>query len=305
MKLSDTRMPYQTDLNTFANDLKLLCHLAQAPYNHHTVENVLSTFSAEFSHQVVEFRTNNKPVGQREVSFRYVDLNSGKNPFNYAVEHHLIEPKERPIDKLIPELESKFDAIMGYGADFSAVQGFEKIWIFFSKLYPIQKAFEINSFPFSVKQNESFLAKHNLTHFNLVACDFHSQTTNIYFPMCNPIFYTKERIAQMIEDAGMNCPNSSMFEYNTKSLLANITYSWSEHKIERLCFYVPVVTADALPNDPLLQEIAQKAPFLSPERMFIVGHTLTPKGDYIKLEIDYLGVVVGLFNAAIKAEKAQ
>lgn len=288
--------PDGTDLTRLADDVRTFAELIGAPCDPAVVARTLETFAIGFRHCPIELRTTFKAGGPSDLSFRYVDPKGTHDPWRLAVDAGVLSAGERPVDRLIPELQARF-RIFGYGVDATAEYGLEKIWPFFDKAYPLEDAFAVTALPPSMARSEPWLRRHGLTHLSIIAADFRSATTNLYFLIRDRSFYDQPRLAQMIAELGFAVPDGAVLARNAGAPIINVTYSWRSDAVERLCFYVLAPTAGEVPVDqhPMMRRVVEQAPVLG-ERMFVVGSAFYAGGAYTKLEIDYTGNAVPLLQ---------
>lgn len=290
-----------SDANTlehFARDIERTAELVGAPFDPAVIRQTLEIFAAGFGSCPVELRTTSPKPGSahRELSFRYIDADGSHDPYQLALQAGVLGIGGRPVDRLIPELRERFP-IFGYGVDASASAGFEKLWPFFDRPYPLEALAELSSLPESLARVAPWLQRHGFIHVATIAADFRHATTNLYFP--HPAFAeAPQRLAALLSELGSEQPSAAELEYFSHAGIVGVTLSWASDVVERICCYVTVDREDALwlPDDPVLRAVAARTPIRTTERRFVVGATYGRRGAYTKLEIDYTGTSVPLME---------
>jgi hypothetical protein len=295
-----------TDLHRLAEDIGALAHAVGAPCDPGIVNHTLDTFQRGFRGCPVELRTTTVKPGKTgtELSFRYVDPRGSHDPYQIAVDSGALRPSGRPVDLLLPELQRRF-RIFGYGVDAGASTGLEKIWPLFDQPRALEEALTVTSLPPSVARSEPWLRRHRLTRVNIIAADYRHASTNLYFPS-HRLFDSPDALRMMITELGFPAPTSEILRYDTRALITNVSYSWRTDSVERLCFYSVAHTVADLPGDaPLLRAAIAGAPAHVQKNMFIVGSTYGRDGGYTKLELDYTGTSVPLFQRWVEKQSAR
>lgn len=289
-----------TNLASLARDVAISADLVGVKYDPTQTNRVLETFTEGFSSAAIEFRTTTKPQAKRGLSYRYVELDREHDPYAIAREAKLIVQGDRPVERLIPELQQAFQ-IEGYGVDAEASRGLEKIWPFLAFGYPLRRATELENMPRALASHVGYCESHGLTHFSIVSADYQHETANVYFMVRQPDTYTPAAIRRMITDLGFKAPSDEVLAYNARAVAINLTFAYASSDVERLCFYVPAPTASDVPvgASDVLRVVTQSFPFAAAQHSFIVGHTYSKSMDYIKLESDYTGTTLGCLQRCV------
>jgi len=279
-----------TDLNQMVKDILKLGEITGVKCDEKGIWKVLNTYSKYYIGSPVSMRTTTKPVENRDISIRYVEMMMPHNPDPYttAVDEGLLKIDDHPIHEMILDAQNTFD-IMGYGVDLDARIGLSKIWPF---VVPgsIKPIFSMKSIPTSMKKYEDYFFRHGLTAFSLFAFDFSHKTVNIYF-------------MPLIEELGLNIPSNEVIEKCRDAAHLNFTFSWESDKIERLCFGMACNDSNDVPVhfNPLIREFVDKTPLQSEKHKFVWGVTITNNGLYYKIENDYNGTMVDFLLLGCKA----
>ncbi|MEZ4293448.1 MAG: aromatic prenyltransferase [Polyangiaceae bacterium] len=286
------------DLDRMSADLGTFARLVGAEIDEGVVARTLGAFEIGFRHQPVELRTTTVKSGKKrpDASFRYIDSRGTHDPFRIAVDTGALVPADRPVDRLVPELQEKFP-IFGYGVDATAAYGLEKIWPFLDRPRPLEEASRLTSLPPSVARSEPWLRRHGLTHFCVIAADFRNASVNLYF-LLDRASHGPDQASHILSDLGAPPPSPDALAHAASAPIVAVTYSYRRDTVERACLYVPEMDAGRIPSagDPVLRAAIEQTPTLADRRMFVVGHSVGPGGAYTKLEIDYTGTSVPLFQ---------
>ena len=298
-----TSFKCNTDLSQMVENILKLGEITGVKCNEKSIWKVLNTYSKFYKGSPVSMRTTTKPIENRDIAIRYVEMMMPHNPDPYttAINEGLIKNEGHPIHEMILEAQATFD-MMGYGVDLDARRGLSKIWPF---IIPgsIKPLFSMKSIPTSMKKYEDFFFRHNLTAFSLFAFDFSHKTMNIYFMLQKPSKASYENCKSLIEDLGFKLPSSELIERCRDAAHLNFTFSWESDKIERLCFGMACNDYNDVPMhlNPLIRGFVEKTPLQSEKNKFVWGLTLTNNGSYYKIENDYNGTMVDFLLLGCKA----
>jgi hypothetical protein len=234
---------------------------------------------------------------ERRLNVRYIEMGEPHDPYPTALSNGFVTKKDHPIDGLFSEVQSKYPLI-GYGVDMGAKYGFEKIWVVFRGMQPMKDVYTMSFLPEAVKEHADYFAHYNLDRTLLFALDYRSKTMNVYFLAESPEQFPVDTIAQMVNDLGFCVPSEELLGYCTKAIPIYYTFTWDSSRVERLCFGILAPTPGDVPThlDPIIERYTAHAPVLTEERTFIFGITFARKGDYIKIENDYNGLMAVLLQ---------
>lgn len=299
-------------LEQLAADIVRSAAIVGAPADAALVRRVLDAFRLGFTQSAVELRTTSRAEAERELSYRYVALGDSHfpgrpnpsgldpscvDPWLIARAQGLLVEHGHAIERLLPALTSRF-RVGGWGVDASAAYGIEKLWPFLAASYPIERTFTVSELPGAVAAHSDFYGRHGLSHCNILALDYRHQTVNLYF-MVRPGSLRVDQASAMIADLGFALPPRAVLEQATASAAINLTFSYTAPTVERLCFYVPALDASGVPTRdyPIFARVVEEVPVAASRRMFVVGHTFSRRGAYVKLEVDYSGTTLGCLAA--------
>ncbi|TXT60977.1 MAG: hypothetical protein BAJALOKI1v1_1200006 [Promethearchaeota archaeon] len=289
------------DLDQLVEDMMRLGDISEVSCDKDAIWEVLHTYEQFFKGSSVSIRTTTKPVENRDLSVRYVELMHAHDAYTTAIESGLIKDDGHKSHEMIQEVINTFE-IMGYGVDLDGRVGVSKIWPF---VVPgsIDPIFSMQSIPESMKASEEYFNAHGLNIFSLFAFDFSHHTTNIYFMLSNPSKNSVSTCKGLVQDAGFTLVSDEIMEKCADAAHLNYTFSWESNCIERLCFGVTCHDATEVPVHwhPLIKNFVENSPFQSDIKKFIYGVTFTPKGIYYKIENDYNGTMVDFLLMGARA----
>lgn len=283
---------HNTDLQRFHDDIVKACEISDSPYSSDAIWSVLNTYSDFFKGAPTSFRTTTHE--RRDVNARYIEFGVPHDPFPMALEAGLIKREGHPVENIIPEMQARFpfDGFGGYGVDFGASYGLEKIWGFFNGAQLIEDVYQMPSLPPSIQAHADYFAKYNLNDPRLIGVDFRSRSFNLYFFACDIKGYSPEVMIGMIKDSGFAVPSEELLGYCIKSLPIYYTFTWDSPSVERLCFCTVVEREEAPTHlHPVIQRYVSDVPVLNPHSPFVLNITMARGGDYVKIENDYTGTV--------------
>lgn len=285
------------------DDVDKMAELIGVEVNAERTDRVLEVFSRGFDTSPVEMRTTNKPGEARGLSYRFVDFEGlYPDPLKTATEAELIKAEGRVWEFA---KESAKGELLGWGVDAGAAVGLEKIWPFLGKSHSLQKVEErMPSLPDSILKARPSLLKHGMSQYSIVAADFANETCNLYFPLQDRKWASADNFRSLADSLGLHV-DDELIPYMAQGLFANFTFSWTSEEVQRFCVYVPAPSADAVP--PLgerVTSVLEGAPFATDARGFIMGPTLGREASYVKIETDWSGRIMGVFQQCMGVQPA-
>ncbi len=290
------------DVNRIRTDIVNVAKTFGAEYSESVLEEVFQVFGNQFVDNSFMIRTSNKQLGKLGCYFRYHEedeqyLGLG---WDIARKSGLLFDQGRSVDRLVPEICETFP-VMADGVDFDAKHGLVKIWQSLRGVVPVEKAFKLPSLPKSVTAHADFFKKYHLDALYAFGIDYHRNSVNLYFDTYHPEHHTSEYYKNLLLAQQFQPPSDELLELLVKNGEIALTFNFSSPRIERMCFYLPFLTREAVPQDllnPLLRKFVEEAPALVDNPGFILGWSFGPqggKGTYIKADVDYHGRTVPLF----------
>ncbi|MBN1563450.1 MAG: hypothetical protein JXA10_06415 [Anaerolineae bacterium] len=292
------------DIQELYRHIEIVAEMAEVPVDQEQVKRILNVYQAQFEQGAVSFRTTTKPVGKRELSVRYIDVENDHDPYAMALDNGLLTEEGHPIERLLADAREQYP-MMCYGVDVGASHGIEKIWPLFDAALPVEDLFKLPSMPESVRAYTDHFAKFDLELFTLFAIDYHNKSMNVYFPIKYPGQYPPERCAEMISDLGFQVPDDEELAVNAHTGIIYYTFTWESPQCERFSFGVPhvPVPSEQFPMHwhPVFERLCNEMPVLAPERKASVQTAYLPDSskDYRKIEIDYTGTMMMALGATI------
>ncbi|HUX98111.1 MAG TPA: aromatic prenyltransferase [Candidatus Deferrimicrobium sp.] len=296
-------LKYDLNLEQLQADIIKAAEIAGISYDKKKIWAVLKAYEEFFLKSAVTFVTSTKPLEQRALAFRYVNINIPHNPHSIALENGFITEQNHPVDNLFSEITENYP-IMGYGVDTDVAHGLSKIWTFFQIPQPLEKAYAMASLPESIKRYAAYFQKYDLTVFHLFALDYSKKTLNLYFMVKEQGKFPPEKVAGMLRDLNFKVPTQEVLEHCSQAITIYYTFTWDSPRVERVCFGVIAPELNQIPTHlhPLIKKYVEQAPILIPNRLFIYGLTFAPTSDYIKVENDYSGSMAELMTHGAQAE---
>jgi hypothetical protein len=290
-------------IDALLEDLVATAELTGAPYSEATLRCVLEIFEDGFMNTSVQMRTTTKPVGRRDLCFRYLDLVSGVNPLDVAERTGLLTSTGHPLFGWLHRVRERFPAL-GYGADFEACRGLVKVWYFIGGAYDPRALLELPHMPPSFRPSLPLLRELHLDAMTILAVDYAQGSINLYFRPSHPSHRSGELLARACERLGFEAPSAAAQAHAGRAGCIAFTYGWDAPEIERICFYVAGFSRDEVPDHhPHLRAFARQAPALVDDPRFIVGWSHGRRGSYLKIEDDYTGDVSGVFQVAMSVAR--
>ena len=284
------------NLDQLFNDILKTSKVAEVdvtPQQEEIVSSFVDAYGDIFKDGAVAFRTTTKPQEKRNLSVRYLAFDKPHDPYQIALEKGFFVENGHPVEGVLRELQSRFPSL-GYGADFSVKNGFEKIWILFpSGPLSNKEVCTFSSLPKSVKEHADYFAKYDLNLSAMCSMDYQHSSFNLYFERRVEDWLNPDKVIGLIKDLGFEMPPQNILDINLEALVLYYTFTWESSQVERLCFGMAAANPDGVPAylHPVIEKVVAEAPILFNERRFTYGTTCTRNQDYMKIEADYVGKI--------------
>lgn len=278
-------------LTRVAQDLVTTARLAGVPYDIGRIHEVLDAFVEDPSAAPVAFATTTRPAAERGLVARVTVFDRPMDPHARAIVRGLLDPGDRYVDRLVPELAERFD-VLGWGVDAEVSWGVERIRMFFADGHPLDEALELEALPPSVREHADFCARHGLTHFAAATADHRAESASLSFVIPEDRPLAPEELASMLSELGLTVPSPSLVAYAARGRVIELTFRWSSPRVERVSLQVAAEDRWQLPEHPLLERLARDASIRAPRRAFVVTPTFTRTDSPIELAVDYGGSLV-------------
>ncbi|MCC5651878.1 hypothetical protein LC609_19035 [Nostoc sp. XA013] len=293
------------DVNHIHTNIVNVAKTFGAEYSEIVLGDVFQVFGDKFVNNSFMIRTSNKQLDKLNCSLRYHEedeqyLGLG---WDMARKSGLLSDQGRPVDQLVPEICEIFPVTTD-GVDFDIKHGLTKIWQFLRGVVPVEQAFKLPSLPKSVTAHAEFFKKYHLDALYSFGIDYHHNSVNFYFDTYHPEHHTSEYYKNLLQDLQFQLPSNKVLEILKNNGEIALTFNYSSSQIERLCFYMPFLTREAVPQEllnPLVKKFVQEAPALVNNPGFILGWSFGPqagKGTYVKVDVDYHNRTIPLFLKA-------
>jgi hypothetical protein len=287
-----------TIVNRIRTDVVNVAKSFGAEYSEAVIDQIFQGFGEKFTNAGFAIRVQNKRNQKVDCNIRYGEAKENCLAWDIARESGLLSDQGHPVDKLIQEMFQAIPAI-AYGADFDINYGLVKIW-HLPKIVPVEEAFKIPSLPKSVNAHIDFFKKYHLDALCALTVDYRNKSTNLYFDAHHPEQRTTQFYKNILQSQQFQVPSDEVLEILVNCPEIAVTFNWSSPRIERMCFYTAFVNRETVPQhiNPVLKKFAQEAPALLDNPGFLVGWSFGPdakKGTYIKIDVDYHGLVVPSF----------
>jgi len=277
------------DLNRMVADLIYCAELVQAGYEEAKIKEVLDVFSYEFQRGSVQFRITTKPREKRALNFRFTLLGAQDDPLDKALAAGLIIDQGRLADKLVTQFRETFP-LVGASADFSAKQGLVKMWQLMDPPFSLDRIAHMTALPESILTHAAFFERFHLIDLMEIGVDYQRGSVNLYFAAERPQHQSSQFVKSIIQDRGFAMPSAVNISYCSRAVVVTTTFRWDSPRMERMAFYVPEFTPERVPSlHPILRPFAQRAPFLTDRRRFLIAWSFGEHGHYIKMDVDYTG----------------
>ena len=280
------------DFQQFYDEIEQVAELTETACNRDVFRPVLDVYQNQFDGGVASFRTTTKPVGKRELDVRYIDVMQPHDPYQMALDHGFITEVGHPMESLMREIQQNCP-VLGYGVDTNVDRGFTKIWTLFRETVPVAELLSLPSLPPAAKNYADLYAKYNLRRVSLVAIDFVSRISNMYFMFRDPQTNPPGLAANLIRELGFNLPSDEEQELFSRCGDLHFTFTWDKPTCERLSFVVLHAPEAQFPKHlhPIFPRLFDGFPTLRDQRYASIQSAYSlVHGDYLKIEMDYTGM---------------
>jgi hypothetical protein len=288
--LSVTARP--TDLYSALEESARLVNVPCAPDK---VWPILNTFRDAYGdalgHAVIAFRVATSARHEGDLDCRFTMLPNDVDPYALALSKGFVNETGHPSDALLSNIRERCP-IDCYGIDFGLVAGFTKTWSFFPQgtLQELPALAGIPSMPPSLGENESLLARYGLNdRVHIIGIDYQYRTLNVYFGELRAESLEPDSITSMVREIGLPDPSEEMLKLGRIAFGIYATLSWDSPKIERICFAVATPDLLTLPvrPEPKIERFVKNFPYNTADPKFVYAVTLTPGGEYCKVQAYY------------------
>lgn len=279
-------------LDQLYTDIMATVRIAEVPgYDEDKIWKVLKAYEQFYTESSVAFRTTTVSKEHRDLSVRYFETSQKHDPYAIALKHKLYTPDSHPIDRLIPEIMEKLSPA-GCGVDLSVRHGFEKIWPVIGPCIPTEDLFVLESIPDSVKSHADVYARHGLDWIGILGVDYTNKSFNIYWIFKDPALMPEENVRGLIHDLGFKVPDEIVLEKLPRFFTVYTTHTWDSPRVERLSFAMASPAASVPTHvHPVFKYFVEDVPIVAKERFITFNSCYGHRGDYMKIEVDYKGVL--------------
>lgn len=300
----EDKMP-MNDLVQMKEDIRKAAVLAGVSYNEEIVDRIMKAYEVNFSgvRTCISFSTTTKRIEHRGLSVHYVDVFNQNNPYQIAVEKHLLPDNGLPVDKFFNEVTSSIP-VLGYAVDFGVTTGIERIYVACASHIPqkINKISVLKNAPESLTINMPLLEKYHLHYASMFGVNYLKSLASVQFMTKQIKKFNAEYIENMLKDFELKIPQKGVLDLCTNAIVVIIEFSYVRHQIDSITFRTCVHSLEEIPKNlnSLVDNYARNVPFKSSKRKYMYSVTFTRSGQYLEISNDYSGTTVdsmtGPFN---------
>ncbi|MBH1935831.1 prenyltransferase [Streptomyces sp. AV19] len=255
------------------------------------VRPVLTAYQDALAQSVISFRAQTGARGAGDLDCRITLLPRDLDPYAIAVANGLTPKTDHAVGSLLGEVHSRFP-VDCYGVDFGAVGGFKKAWSFFrpDARQSLAEIAGLPSMPRSASGNLGLFEQYGLTDkVSVIGYDYANRSVNVYFTGVPEHCFESQGLRSILRDTGLPEPSEEMLRFGEQAFALYVTLNWDSPKIERVTYSVNTPDPLALPVqiDPAIERLVKDAPYGSAGHRFVYGVTVTPKGEYHKIQKYY------------------
>ncbi|GCB50864.1 hypothetical protein SNL152K_8211 [Streptomyces sp. NL15-2K] len=240
---------------------------------------------------MISFRVQTSASKAADLDCRFTLLPKDLDPYAVALANGLTAKTDHPVDSLLGEVHRQFP-VDCYGIDFGVVGGFKKTWSFFrpDNLQSVSKLVGLPSMPRSASESLGLFSRYGLADkVSVIGYDYAKRSINLYFTGVPADCFERKSIQSILRDTGLPDPSEEMLKFGEQAFAIYVTLGWDSPTIERVTFSVNTPDPMALPvqMDPIIEKLVKDAPYGSAGHRFVYGVTVTPKGEYHKIQKYY------------------
>ncbi|MER5349522.1 aromatic prenyltransferase [Kitasatospora sp. NPDC002551] len=283
-------------LEKFYAAIEGTARVVDVPFERGTVQPVLTAYQDVLEEAVISFRVQNSPRGADDLDCRFTMLPRGLDPYAVALANGLTEPTDHPVGRLLAEVHGELP-IDSCGVDFGVRAGFTKAWSFptVERLLTVREVMALPSAPPSIAAHLDVFDRYGLSGIvSTVGIDYGSRTVNLYFGggasgRVPRETFAPEGVRAMLGDLGLPAPSDELLAFNEKAFVMYATLSWDAPEVSRITYSVMTPEPLTLPVTvaPQIVRLVKDAPYSTEGRNFVYGVTVTPKGEYHKIQSYY------------------
>src|SRR5690349_20054427 len=132
---SSPQAQYKFDTSEFLEDIRKTAAAIGAPFSESATKKVLDIYKEQFNEGGVILRTSNQP--RAKLDYRFF-MRRKTDVMALAEQEGFIQPGDELSD-LINSWSSLYDGKPEASADFDAVKGLAKVWLFFGAIRPVEE----------------------------------------------------------------------------------------------------------------------------------------------------------------------
>ncbi|MBR8641426.1 prenyltransferase [Streptomyces tuirus] len=284
-------MPESTELTELYSAIEESARVVGVTGSRDKIWPVLTAYQDTLPQSVISFRVQTGARKTDDLDCRFTLLPKDLDPYAVAVSNGLIAKTDHPVGALLREVHDEFP-VDCYGVDFGVVGGFKKAWSFFrpDDLQSVSRFAGLPSMPPSVSENLHLFDRYGMTDtVSVVGYDYTKRSINLYFTGAPAECFTPEGIKSVLSDFGMPEPSDGMLKFGEQAFAIYVTLNWDSLQAERVTYSVNTRDAMALPVDiaPPIEKLVKDGPYGTAGSRFVYGITVTPKGEYHKIQKYY------------------
>lgn len=301
------------------NDLKKMkecilkaVELAGVTYDNSVLDNIIGAYNLSLSsiRTNIVFGTTTRKAEHRGLTVHFSDVFNQLNPYEIAVENHLLPNNGLPVDRFLNEIMNSVP-VLGYMVEFNAAVGIENMGILCASHLPqkLDKIAELKSVPESMKVNLPIMAKYGLKVASIFGVNYLKGTAWAYCMSNQLSDMTVEIIQNMLNDFGYKVPGENILELCLKPNSIMVDFSYIKSQPDSVTFQMCVDSFDEIPKNlnSFIENFGKNLEFRTEKKKYLYAVTFMKNGQILHLKGDYSGTMVdsltGPFNQVYSQEQ--
>lgn len=300
------------DINKMKEAILKAVELAGVTYDNKVLDNIINAYKQSLSsiRTNIVFGTTTRKAEHRGLTVHFSDVYNQLNPYQIAVDNHLVPKNDLPIDRFLNEV-MEIVPILGYMVEFNVAVGIENMGILCASHLPqkIEKIAALKSAPDSMRTELPILKKYGICQASIFGVNYLKGTAWAYCMsnQCNDI--TIEAIQNMLSEFNYKIPSSNILELCLKSNSIMIEFSYHKRQPDSITFQMCVESFDEIPSNlnNFIEHFGKNLEFRSDKHKYLYAVTFLKNGQILHLKGDYSGSMVdcltGPFNQKFTEEQ--
>ncbi len=305
VRKKEEKIPHN-DISKMKEAIIRSAELAGVGYDNQVIDSVIKAYElgASSIRSNIVFGTTTKKTEHRGLTIHISDIFNPLNPYQIAVQNHLLPNNGVQVDKLVDEVLVNVP-VLGYMVEFNVSIGIESIGVLCASHLPqkLEKMSRLKCMPESFRKNVPILEKRGLHSASIYGANYLKGTAWAYC-MSNQIQNpTIEWLEGLLSEFEYKIPSRTVLELCLKFNSVTIEFSYIKMMPDSITFQMCASSFDEIPKNlnNFIENFGRNLPFRQEDKKkYMYAITFTRNGQYLHMKGDYSGTMVdsltGPFN---------